>query len=425
MVFYIMVFISYMFQHSAPNTRHKYPYKMRYRRQRRHDLLRQKRHQLSPIFYLFQMFGLAPLLFADDDDDAVAAASNKFAHCLYNIYTLTIFLVSAYLTYLAVLHFNMLELPITFSPSVIFQVGLVMIVGTTTILIGESRLSARAQLNQIEMFTDIDHILGGHFNCGSQFGHRRRKWLSQYGRKFYRRAMLVAALYAGGCISFYSVSSSNELFWLLFSVSIGNMTIYLRMAQLMMAVDMLTERFRRLNIVLEAGVRGASLSHRKMNALQRVYGLCWKISNDINRTIGWAWIGVVLHLIFDLINTSHIFYLNIVIRPNSSVLVAGVIAFSGHILLPSILLARSCHLCYKMVSIFFYTYNILNHISFVQVHMTKALLHSIDSDAIRNDVRIMSLQMKHQTIIFEGTGFCSIDYKMINLVCNLLICPDI
>lgn len=57
--------------------------------------------------------------------------------------------------------------------------------------------------------------------------------------------------------------------------------------------------------------------------------------------------------------------------------------------------------------------------------MAKALLHSIDSDAIRNDVRIMSLQMKHQTIIFAGTGFCSIDYKMINLVCNLLICPDI
>lgn len=259
-------------------------------------------NHLSPIFFLFQMFCLAPLL-----------QPNTFNRYFLNFFTCTIFLATAYLTYLIVFCFHLLTLPLNIYFGFILQTGLTSIATTFTVIIIESRLTAVSHTQIVHKIFEADTILRRSLGVHIDYGLLMR-----------RKVFNVYAMFTGvfccnivACFSFYSETANIDLIILFNVIGVCVLGITLRLSQITFYVDMVRCLLKLIHNVLANG------GWRRSNALcciQMVYALCWEITREINKAFGWSLSFIFVQLILDCMNNGYVTYKNIVVGYSNGIL---------------------------------------------------------------------------------------------------------
>lgn len=247
-------------------------------------------NHLSPIFCLLQVFCLAPLL-----------QPNTFNRYFLNFYTYTIFLATAYLTYLIVFCFHLLTLPLNIYFNIILQTGIASIAITFTVIIVESWLTAVSHTKIVEKLFEADTIfrrsLGVHID---------------YGLLMRRKIGNVYALFSGiiccniiACGAFYIETANVDLIIMLNVIGVCVFGITLRLSQISFYVDMVTDRLKLIHNVL---VNGGWRRRDTVFCIQMIYALCWEISREINMAFGWSLSFIFVEFVFDCLNNGYVFY---------------------------------------------------------------------------------------------------------------------
>lgn len=97
----------------------------------------------------------------------------------------------------------------------------------------------------------------------------------------------------------------------------------------------------------------------------------------------------------------------------------GCIAFLMPVLLPLIMLAKSCHRCNEMVYVEFNVCTIDREIDrgyYFQNKKNIGRLHDLFCDEYSEPLHLLALQMQHEPLDISAKGFCRIDYSLIGFV---------
>lgn len=259
-------------------------------------------NHLSPIFFMFQVFCLAPLL-----------QPNSFNRYFLNFYTYTIFLATAYLTYLIVFCFHLLILPLNVYFNFILQTGITSIATTFTVIIVESRLTAASHTKIVQKLFEADTILRRSLGVHIDYGLMMR-----------RKIFNVYAMFTGifccnfiACCSFYNETASVDLIILFNVIGVCVLAITMRLSQITFYVDMVIDRLKFIHNVLATGGRRR---RDTIYCIQMVYALCWEITREINTSFGWSLSFIFVQLILDCLNNGYVIYNNITVDYSNSIL---------------------------------------------------------------------------------------------------------
>lgn len=195
-------------------------------------------NHLSPIFFLFQVFCLAPML-----------QPNTFNRYFLNFFTCTIFLSTAYIIYLIVFCFHLLTLPLNVYFNFMLQTGVTCIATTFTVIIVESRLTAASHTKILQKLFEADAILRRSLGVHIDYGLLMRRKIVNVYAMF---TVILGCNFVASCL-FYNETANDDLLMLFIVAGVLVLGITLRLLQIAFYNDMVIDRLKMIHNVLANG----------------------------------------------------------------------------------------------------------------------------------------------------------------------------